>query len=554
EGGVLYLAMAYVEGADLRELLRHTGRLEPERTLSLIRQVAEALDAAHAAGLVHRDVKPGNILVTQGPEAEQAYVCDFGLARHVTSVSSLTGERGFVGTIDYVPPEQIEGGPIDGRADVYSLGCVLFECLTGERPFERESELSVVFGHLNEPPPKLSAVRPELPQEFDQVFDTALAKSADDRYSTCRELAAAARAALEGKTFVRRKLRRRRLLVVAAALTVAAGVTAGGILATRAGHTPATTSPPPIVLRANALNVVSVRARRVMASIALGSRASQPYADFDLATAGRSAWLLAAGSRQLLRVNLATHRVERKVRLPWAPAGRIAVGGGSVWVAKDGGPDVLGVDAATGRIARRLRVDGANGIGIAYGAGSLWVAQGNDIARIDPDGGRVLRIVVRPGQEGNPNWLTFADGSLWSADAGNGVIRKFDPVANRQVAQITLHGWVSDLAVADGDVWVSVAQDGVLYRLSEDDLSVTGTQPAGLDPERISIGGGNVWVADTGGNAFSGISRVTAERRELRVSARPRTATYSRGMLLAIASAAPRPLPPIRGEEIRIST
>src|SRR5262245_37967038 len=298
EGGVLYLAMAYVEGADLRELLRHTGRLEPERTLSLIRQVAEALDAAHAAGLVHRDVKPGNILVTQGPEAEQAYVCDFGLARHVTSVSSLTGERGFVGTIDYVPPEQIEGGPIDGRADVYSLGCVLFECLTGERPFERESELSVVFGHLNEPPPKLSAVRPELPQEFDQVFDTALAKSADDRYSTCRELAAAARAALEGKTFVRRKLRRRRLLVVAAALTVAAGVTAGGILATRAGHTRATTSPPPIVLRANALNVVSVRARRVMASIALGSRASQPYADFDLATAGRSAWLLAAGSRQ----------------------------------------------------------------------------------------------------------------------------------------------------------------------------------------------------------------------------------------------------------------
>ena len=111
------------------------------------RRLRSALDAAHAAGLVHRDVKPGNILVRE-LGGEQAYLCDFGLARHVSSVSSLTGDRGFVGTIDYVPPEQIEGGPIDGRADVYSLGCVLFECLTGERPFERESELSVVFAHL----------------------------------------------------------------------------------------------------------------------------------------------------------------------------------------------------------------------------------------------------------------------------------------------------------------------------------------------------------------------------------------------------------------------
>ncbi len=109
EDSVLYLAMAYVEGSDLRELLRREGRLEPERALDLVGQVAEALDAAHAAGLVHRDVKPGNILVTGEPGDEHAYICDFGAARHVSSVTSLTGERGFVGTIDYVPPEQIEG-------------------------------------------------------------------------------------------------------------------------------------------------------------------------------------------------------------------------------------------------------------------------------------------------------------------------------------------------------------------------------------------------------------------------------------------------------------
>src|SRR5437588_9060750 len=168
--------MAYVAGGDLRRLLRAEGRLEPRRALHLIEEVAGALDAAHAAGLIHRDVKPGNILIAQGPDGD-AYVCDFGLARHVSSVSSLTSDRGFVGTIDYVPPEQVEGGTIDGRADVYSLGCVLYECLAGVRPFERDSELSVVFAHLNEPPPRVTDVKPELPAAFDDLFAPALANA-----------------------------------------------------------------------------------------------------------------------------------------------------------------------------------------------------------------------------------------------------------------------------------------------------------------------------------------------------------------------------------------
>jgi serine/threonine protein kinase len=244
EAGVLYLAMAYVEGPDLRELLRREGRLDVPRAIDLVRQAAGALDAAHAAGLVHRDVKPGNILVTARPDGEHVYVCDFGLARHVSSMTSLTGERGFVGTIDYVPPEQIEGGPIDGRADVYSLGCVLFECLAGARPFDHESELSVVFAHLNEPPPVLSDLRPELPDAFDVVFQTALAKSPDDRYSTCRELAEAAAEAKQGRTFVRRKHRRRRLVLSGVAVLGAAGAAIGGILATRTEPTPS--GPPSI--------------------------------------------------------------------------------------------------------------------------------------------------------------------------------------------------------------------------------------------------------------------------------------------------------------------
>jgi hypothetical protein len=230
KSGALYLAMTYVDGSDLRAILLREGPLEPLRAVALVSQAADALDAAHEAGLVHRDVKPGNILVASEGAGEHAYVCDFGLARHVSSVSSLTGERGFVGTIDYVPPEQIEGKPIDERSDVYSLGCLLYEALAGRRPFDRDSELAVVFAHLNEPPPSATEARPELPAAFDEVFRRALAKDPVERYATCGELAAAARAALEGKIVAPRRRRRRLIALIAVGIAaVAAAVVAIGV-------------------------------------------------------------------------------------------------------------------------------------------------------------------------------------------------------------------------------------------------------------------------------------------------------------------------------------
>ena len=231
EDGVLYLAMRHIEGSDLRELLRREGTLEPERALDLLAEVAGALDTAHAAGLVHRDVKPGNILLTEDTGDEHTYVCDFGLARHVSSASSLTTDRGLIGTIDYIPPEQIEGGSIDGRADVYSLGCVLFECLAGARPFDRESELSVVFAHLNEPPPRLSDLRPDLPGAFDDVFATALAKSPADRYSDLRRADRGGPRRAARTICLRRRAGRRRLLLRPGSRCVAAaGAAIGGVL------------------------------------------------------------------------------------------------------------------------------------------------------------------------------------------------------------------------------------------------------------------------------------------------------------------------------------
>ena len=196
EGEVLFLAMKYVEGYDLRELIEATDRVGEERALSLLAQIGDALDSAHGLGLVHRDVKPANILIGAG-DVEHAYLCDFGLARHASTVASLTGDRAFAGTIAYIAPEQIESGAVDARADVYALGCVFFECMTGVTPFERDGDLQVVFAHLKEPAPLVTGFRPDLPEAIDGIIQKALAKAPDDRFSTCGEFVAEAVEALK---------------------------------------------------------------------------------------------------------------------------------------------------------------------------------------------------------------------------------------------------------------------------------------------------------------------------------------------------------------------
>ena len=199
DGGQLYLAMRYVDASDLRRVLEAEGRLAPGRTLALLEQVARALDAAHAAGLVHRDVKPANVLLTPPPapgEAEHVYLVDFGLARSGDPDASLTGGGLFVGTPRYAAPEQAAGEPVDGRTDGYALGCVLYECLTGRPPFPARSDVAVLLAHLEAAPPRLTDERPDLPAAIDGIVARALAKAKEDRFGSCRELVAAARQAL----------------------------------------------------------------------------------------------------------------------------------------------------------------------------------------------------------------------------------------------------------------------------------------------------------------------------------------------------------------------
>jgi serine/threonine protein kinase len=194
EDGLLYLAMQYIEGNDLSAVLRSQGRLRPYRALDVCRQIAAALDAAHGQGLIHRDVKPANVLI----EGRTAFLTDFGLTKRIEGTrTQLTKAGDVVGTIHYVAPEQIEGARVDARTDIYSLGCLVYHCLSGELPFARDTDVAVIYAHLSEEPPRLTSVRPDLPGGLDAVIAKALEKAPERRFQTCADLMSAARAVID---------------------------------------------------------------------------------------------------------------------------------------------------------------------------------------------------------------------------------------------------------------------------------------------------------------------------------------------------------------------
>jgi DNA-binding NarL/FixJ family response regulator len=188
ERGLMYVTMRYIKGTDLRTLLGDEGRLAPGRAVGIMAQVADALEAAHQRGLVHRDVKPGNVLIATRNDVEFAFLTDFGVTKQRTAESQLTKTGFAVGTADYMAPEQARGAEVDGRADIYALGCVLFRVLTGTVPYERDSDVEKLWAHVHEPPPALLDVCPDLPRALGDVLDRALAKNPDDRQPSAAEL------------------------------------------------------------------------------------------------------------------------------------------------------------------------------------------------------------------------------------------------------------------------------------------------------------------------------------------------------------------------------
>ncbi len=237
--GLLFLTMRYVDGIDLKGLLQNEGPLPADRALTIVGQVAGALDAAHARDLVHRDVKPANVLVASGvgpDEAEHCYLTDFGLTKDTSQGGGLTATGQFVGTIAYVAPEQIEGTTQSGATDQYALGCVLYECLTGHPPFERKTELDVMWAHISDDPPAASQRRSDLPPGLDAVLAKALAKVPEERYETCAAMVNAARATLPAAAGA----------AVAGAMPAGETVAAGATRLSPAGAGPTALSPEPV--------------------------------------------------------------------------------------------------------------------------------------------------------------------------------------------------------------------------------------------------------------------------------------------------------------------
>jgi WD40 repeat protein len=230
-GRALFIAMRLVTGGDLRGVLAREGPLAPGRMAGLLSPVASALDAAHGAGLVHRDVKPANVLVDTGPgRPEHVYLSDFGISKGAASSARLTGTGQFLGTPAYTSPEQVKGLAVDGRADQYALACVAWQLLTGTVPFQRDQGMAVLLAHLYEPLPPLDALRPGLPAAAGQVLARAMAKDPGERYPSCGEFTDALRDALALPPYQ----------------PAAPGPAAAGLLAARASALPAhaaTTAP-----------------------------------------------------------------------------------------------------------------------------------------------------------------------------------------------------------------------------------------------------------------------------------------------------------------------
>ena len=541
--GRLYLVMRYVEGTDLRALLRSEGALEPRRALAIVGQVAHALDAAHAKGLVHRDVKPSNVLVDGD---EHVYLADFGLTRPFGATAVAAGDGRSLGTPAYLAPEQIEGGAIDGRADVYSLGCLLYECLTGEPPFAAASRLAVAWAHLEEEPPRASHRNPSLGDAIDPVIRKAMAKDPDDRYQTCTDVVDAGEIALG---LARRVGWRRRALVLAAAVVATAALAATMIARAGGDATSALGSPNQLIRVDPATNkvaavidvgefpggVATAGARVWVYNLAdrtvseIDSRTNDVVQTTHVATvpnevgAGTGpalaadadgAWLIGGvGNASMLTRILSDGRGKRDYRLQGEPEA-IAVGEGAVWIlAHHNRSDVIiRIDAQTGTPTRRTQLpDGLVGAnvtaaerrassgrldGLTVGGGYVW-AGSNDagtLYRLDPATGTVdVRdfgaTTLRP---------VFGFGRLWMCV--DGVLKTIDPTTLKEARLGTGLGGEREYVPGYGSMWRHDASTGTLMRFDPrtGDLAAL-TQVRALDRHEVGVtsiatGAGGVWL------------------------------------------------------------
>ncbi len=498
--GQLYLAMRFVEGSDLRSVLEREGRLTPARTVDVLRQVAGALDAAHRRALVHRDVKPANVLID---ESGHAYLTDFGITKQLGGESTDTGR--LVGTLDYLAPEQIRGDPVDGRTDVYALGCLLYECLSGEPPFRRATEAETLWAHIQEEPPSLKGHA-----ALDPVLRKALAKDREDRFKTCAELIEAAAPALGIRPprapLAPAVLRRRGRRLLAAGLLLLAAVMAAAIVALTGGDDPGAE---PL---GNGVAAIDP------ANGDVASFTELPTAPGNVAVGDGAVWVLNNEERSVSRIDPETNEITDTFETAGVPS-ELAVGEGALWIGNAGGKgetnvmvSVSRMDPDSGRITRTARLRGE---GVAYpvagtprlavGAGAVWaINPEGSVARIDPASGRVVQTIEAKGGA----WTIAAgDEGVWYLGLDDPpAVSKIDPRTNR-VTQTVAVGANSlrGVAVGAGSVWAAANEEGVIWRIEPGPRPITRTIEVGSGVSFVAFGEGSVW----GGNYVDGtIARI----------------------------------------------
>jgi Protein kinase domain len=511
-GGLLFIAMRYVDGSDLTRLLED-GPLPPARALALAAQVAAALDAAHARGLVHGDVKPSNVLVDR---ADHAYLADFGLTRPAHEAHAP--QPGLQGTVDYVAPEQIEGREVDGRADAYSLGCLLHECLTGVPPFPHDSDVATLFAHLQTAPPG--------PHPLEQVLPRALAKDPADRYASSSEMVEAARQA-----FGLAARQRRRWPLVAGAGGIAI-VSAVALVLTLGGSSPAP--------KRDALLRLDATSGRIVGRFPAGDQLSA------VATARGVTWATDSAGASLIRLQPPSSQAQAvpaqgtpygvaadgrfvvtangnngTVAVFDAPSGRlrtivhvsgsglqavcdVAIEGSTGWATDCLNHRVVEFDAVSGRVLRTVRLTPRTDdeatvdrlfAGVAIGAGSVWVAGD----ALDPTLYRIERtsrlVRARIPVPAGTVAVAFGAGAVWLANQLTDEVIRVDPQRNRVTARIAVGREPLSLAIGGGSVWTANALDESISRVAASGNGEPETLRLDATPVGISVAGNDVWVA-----------------------------------------------------------
>ncbi len=483
--GLLYIAMRYVEGTDLKQLLHREGALPPERAVGLAAQVASALDAAHERGLVHRDVKPSNVLLAGRTGNEHCYLADFGLSTSASNGSTLADPRHIMGTIDYVAPEQIRGDDVGGRADVYSLACLLYECLTGHVPFRRASDVAVVYAHLEEPPPQA-----RLTEELDAVLERGMAKAPEQRWESAGALVAAASAAL-GEVPVAARARRRLVPIGAAVGVATATAVAAAVLLGSGGAG---------IARADSLIRIDPDGGEAAGVAALDG---QPTA---VTVCAGNVWVTGTGGR-VSEVDPKSLGINR-IRVRGTPSDVANIGDLAAVVSGPPGAVTM-IDAQFGLISGSVALpsseSSSTGTAVAYGR-DIWVANpdARELDRLDPPYTHIAGA-VRLGAR--PRFVAAGEGAVWLAGART--LWRVDAGRGRVSARIRLPFAPVALAVGSGGVWLVDKAADALVRIDPVTKKITARIPVGRDPRAVAVGAGSVWVAN---GADGTVSRVDPRR------------------------------------------